>query len=81
MTGHPSPKELDDMPTTWEDHIVAYLEDDNIFWYLSSGHHMNMLDICLAKIEELEKEIESLEEEKGIALVEMTNLERRMRDE
>jgi hypothetical protein len=37
-----------------EDFLIAYAEDDNWWWRIACGHHLNLFDAALDRIEELE---------------------------
>ena len=49
-------RELEAAPTDWQ-HIDAVIADDNKFWGLSCGHHQNMLDLALERVEQLESDL------------------------
>lgn len=37
----------------WED----YRADDNVWWYVSCGHHQNLFDMAMQKVADLEQEL------------------------
>lgn len=39
-----------------EEFIAAYFEDDNIWWQIGCGHHMNLMDAAIERIRELEQQ-------------------------
>ncbi len=50
-----------------KEYIEALKKDDNIFWYLSSGEHQNLLDEALGKIEDLEEKLKKVNGLENIA--------------
>lgn len=48
-----------------EEFIAAYYEDDNIWWSIGCGHHMNLMDAAIERIRELEQRVRELQNEAG----------------
>jgi len=48
-----------------EEFIVAYFEDDNIWWRIDCGHHMNLFDAAVERIRELEEALRAHENRPG----------------
>ena len=48
-----------------EEFITAYFEDDNIWWRIGCGHHMNLFDAAIERIRELEQQVRELQDETG----------------
>jgi len=42
-----------------DEFIKAYEADDNIWWVIGCGHHMNLMDAAIERIEELERELKA----------------------
>lgn len=42
------------------DFLAAYGEDDNWWWRIECGHHRNLFDMALDRIDELETQLEQL---------------------
>ncbi len=40
-----------------DEFLAAYEEDDNAWWYISCGHHLNLFDAAIERIRELEREL------------------------
>lgn len=38
-----------------EEFLTAYYEDDNVFWQLASGHHQNLLDEAVDRMQQAER--------------------------
>jgi len=55
-------EQADQAPTAdLEDFILAYFEDDNIWWRVGCGHHMNLFDAAVERIRELEQQVRKLQ--------------------
>jgi len=43
-----------------DEFIAAFEEDPNLWWRISTGHHLNLLEAAIDRIEELEAEVKRL---------------------
>lgn len=62
-------EQADQAPTApLEEFIAAYFDDDNIWWRMSCGHHMNLFDAAIERIRELEQRVGELQNERPSAV-------------
>ena len=67
MTAHDATPPLDEF-------LARYDEDDNEWWLLASGHHLNLFDEAEAAYERMRAENERLREENEAALNEIRSM-------
>lgn len=65
-TPEPTPPLTDDEPTpSLAEYRRQAAENDNTFWYLQSGDHLNLLEEAIERIEAVEALAEQMEHEHG----------------